>query len=150
MTNFLLTAREPFDIFLHGLKFHKSSEILSCYAASSPIIPPRSSVPQRTASASSQWRAGHAVAPVRAQGPQLRFGRHERPQRRLAALAAMARRREPLRHPVHELFGKRSPRRRLPSAGMVRAPREPAVGLLRRHLDALDVGSEGQGRRNDE
>jgi hypothetical protein len=29
MANFLLTAREPFDIFLHGLKFQKSSEILS-------------------------------------------------------------------------------------------------------------------------
>ena len=40
--------------------------------------------------------------------------------------------------------------RRLAAAGLVRARREPAARLLRRHLDALDVGSEGQGRRDDE
>jgi len=36
------------------------------------------------------------------QGPQLRFGCHERPQRLLTPLAPMAPRREPMRGPVHE------------------------------------------------
>jgi hypothetical protein len=33
---------------------------------------------------------------------------------------------------------------------MVRARRKPATGILRRRLDALDFGSQGQGRRDDE
>ena len=53
-------------------------------------------------------------------GKQPRSRRDEHPQRRLAALAALARRREPLRRAVHVLFGERSPAGRLPTAGMVR------------------------------
>ena len=39
---------------------------------------------------------------------------------------------------------------RLAAAGLVRARREPAARVLRRHLDALDLGAEGQGGRDDE
>jgi len=49
---------------------------------------------------------GDALAAVRPQGPQLRSGRHQRAQCRLAALAALARRREPMRRSVHKLCGK--------------------------------------------
>ena len=75
---------------------------------------------------------GHAVAGLRPEGPELRPGRHQRPQRRLAALAAMARRREPMRRPVHELRRERTPAGRLAAAGLVRARREPPARLLRR------------------
>ena len=75
---------------------------------------------------------------------------HERPQHHVGALAALARRREPLRRAVHELLGERSAARWVASAGMVRARRRSAACLLRRHLDSLDLGPKGQGRRDDE
>ena len=93
---------------------------------------------------------GHAVAGLRAQRTQLRSGRHQHPQRQVAALAALARRRAPLRRAVHELQRERDLAGWQQAAGLVRVRRDPAARLLRRHLDALDLGPEGQGRRDDE
>ena len=58
-----------------------------------------------------------------AAGQDIRFGGHQCPQRQSAA-------------------------GRHPSAGLVRLRRDPAVGLLCRHLDALDLRPESEGRRN--
>ena len=74
-----------------------------CCRASFPIIPLRSSAPRWTASVNSRLRAGACRRQVRHGGPKVRPGRHQYPQRRLAPLAPMARRREPLRRSVHEL-----------------------------------------------
>ena len=49
---------------------------------------------------------GHAVAEVRAQWSQERPWRDQHPQFNLATLATMARRRKPVRRPVHELCRK--------------------------------------------
>ena len=40
--------------------------------------------------------------------------------------------------------------RRIEAAGLVRAGRDEAAGVLRRHLDPLDLGQEGQRRRDDQ
>ena len=118
--------------------------------ASFPTTPRRSCATRRTAARTGAGALGHAVAGVRAEGPQFRPRRHQRAQRRLAALAALARRREPLRRAVHLVLGERGSARRLAAAGLVRARRKPAAGVLRRHLDALDLGAEGQGGRDDQ
>ena len=59
----------------------------------------------------------------------------------------MARRREPLRSAVQQLQRVQQGRGR---RHLVRARRHPAPRLLRRHLDQLDVGPEGQGGRDDQ
>ena len=51
---------------------------------------------------------------------------------------------------VHQLRRERAPARRLPAAGLVCSRREPAARVLRRHMDPLDIGAEGQGARDDQ
>jgi hypothetical protein len=51
---------------------------------------------------------GHALARLCAEGQGIRSRRHQCPQRRIPALAALARNREPLRRAFHEFFRKRS------------------------------------------
>ena len=48
--------------------------------------------------------------------------------------------------PVHLLLRERAPAGRKPAASLVRARRVPAAGVLRRHLGALDLGAEAEGR----
>ena len=95
------------------------------------------------------WRAGACRRPRGSQRQESRSGSDEHPQRLLAPLAMMARRREPLRRAVHVLLGERGLSRRLPGARVVRLRQKPLPGLFRRPLDALDVSPEGQGRRDD-
>ncbi len=45
-----------------------------------------------------------------------------------------------MRRPVHQLRRERTPAGRFQAAGLVRARREPTARLLRRDLDAVDVG----------
>ena len=72
---------------------------------------------------------GHALARLCAEGQEVRSGRHQRPQRQVAALAALARRREPLRRALHQLLRARGAAGRHAPAGLVRLRREPAAGL---------------------
>ena len=82
-------------------------------------------------------------------GTQLRSRRHQYPQRQIPALAALARRREPLRRAFHQLLRERDAAGRHQASGLVRLRRDAAARLLRRHLDALDLRPEGEGRRDD-
>ena len=78
---------------------------------------------------------GHALAGLRAEGQEVRSGRHQRPQRQVAALAALARRREPLRRALHQLLRERgrcrtarARRSGSPSTRAGRWPSSPASG----------------------
>ena len=78
---------------------------------------------------------GHAVAGLRAEGQEVRPGRHQRPQRQVAALAALARRRAPLRRALHQLLRERGRcptargrRSGSPSTRAGRWPSSPASG----------------------
>ncbi len=57
---------------------------------------------------------------------------------------------QPLHRAVHQLFRERDVARRIEAAGLVRAGRDEAAGVLRRHLDPLDLGQKGEGRRDDQ
>ena len=71
---------------------------------------------------------GHALARLRAEGQENRSGRHQCPQRQVAALAALARRREPLRRALHELLRERD------AAGRLAARRSGSPSTRRRPL----------------
>ena len=64
---------------------------------------------------------GHALAGLCAEGQEFRSGRHQCPQCRLAALATLARGRQPLHRALHQLFRERDVARRIEAAGLVRA-----------------------------
>ena len=94
---------------------------------------------------------GHAVARLRAQGQEDRPGRHQRPQREVAALAALARRRRaaawcrsPASRRTRCCRTARGRRSGSPSTRAGRWPSSPASGR------PLDLGAEGQGGRDHE
>jgi superfamily I DNA/RNA helicase len=61
------------------------------------------------------------------------------------ALAAVAWGREPLCRAADLVQRKRGAAQWVATTHLARTQREPAAGLLRRHLDALDLGSQGEG-----
>ena len=93
---------------------------------------------------------GHAVACLRAEGQEVRSGRHQCPQCEVAALAPMARRRTSRVVP----FTSFSENEALPDGTQppvwFALRRDPAARFLRRHLDQLDVGPESEGRRDEQ
>jgi hypothetical protein len=65
----------------------------------------------------------------------------------LAALASLAGLGESVRGALHVIRGAGAATRRPTPANLVRALAGAAAGLVRRHLDAVDVREEGQGGR---
>jgi hypothetical protein len=63
---------------------------------------------------------GNAIAGFCPEGPQLRSGRHQCLECRVAALASLAGHGEPVPRPIHELLRERSATEREPSADLVR------------------------------
>jgi hypothetical protein len=60
------------------------------------------------------------IAHIRAEGPQFRFRRYEYSQRRIIALATLARTGPSLRRAFYKLLGKRASTRRYKASGLVR------------------------------
>src|SRR3546814_19801141 len=90
----------------------------------------------------------NAIAGLRARRKIGRQGCDQHPQYEKSALASLARLSITLSGAVHLLQRTRPVTRRRPQAGLVRAERGSAAGILRRDLDQLDLGTE-QGRRRD-